>query len=601
MSDLAQIHILPEHIANQIAAGEVVQRPESVVKELVENAIDAGATAISIGVKDAGRQLIHIIDNGSGMSRADLQVCLQRHSTSKITTSSDLFDIRTLGFRGEALASIAAIADVEIRSRRINEDTGWVLTARPGMAPETKPIGMDTGTQIFVRNLFYNVPARRKFLKSDLTEFRYISESVQKLALSKPSVRITLTNDGVVVLDAKPTDLQTRISDVLAINAQQHLLAVSGTEAGVTVSGFIGMPSISRQSRSGQFFFLNGRSIVSRQLAHAIASAYEHLLDAGHHPVFVINIEVNPQHVDVNVHPQKHEVKFENERAVYLLVQKAATDALMSSSVVPAFVGNLSLASQPLQSIHLQHSPDGSQMLVNRFTGEILPTTSSGIPPVQSWSKQTTTQFPASVRQGYAQLFAQPDTTTTVQNTNVMVVGSQFIVVATHEGISVINQQPAHERVLYERVLARSASEPSAQSLLFAVRITLAPSRSLLLKEFLDEFQDIGFRLEIGADGTIDIHAVPSEVFAGNEERTLDSMLQTLEVAGRLPKEQRKERVAVAFAAQQSVKKSDKISQEEAVQLVHDLFQCSVAHLSPRGQATYINISNSELLTRLTQ
>jgi len=587
------IHILPEHLANQIAAGEVVQRPESAVKELVENAIDADATSITVIVREAGKQLIHVIDNGSGMSRQDLALSVVRHATSKITSEDDLHAIGTLGFRGEAMASIAAIADVEVRTRRAREETGWTLHSRPGQAPDVRASASDVGTQIFVRSLFYNVPARRKFLKSDLSEFRHISETMQRLALSRPDIRFVFYDNQAMVFDVRPADLKRRIADILSLDPSRSLVPLESTEGGIAISGFVGLPHVARQSRSGQFLFLNNRPIVSRALAHAVASAYEHLLDAGQHPVFVLHVKIDPRRIDVNVHPQKHEVKFDDERAVYLLVQQSVTRVLAQANVIPSFLGDVPLASRPLQS--LPSVPDGSTVVVNRFTGEILsPQTERGVSPFQSSREPS---FTPAMQQAYGQLFARREEQET---TGVLQAGVQFIVTTSAEGLVIVDQRAAHERVMYERVLSRTDQESTGQSLLFAVTLRLGPSRAALLREYAKEFVDLGFRLDAESNGSVQVHAVPSSVRPGNEGAVLEEILQALEESGTIPKDRRKEGLASVFASRQAIRRGDRLAAPEAAALVRDLFACSVPHVTPRGDTTYIIISFDELVQRFS-
>lgn len=598
------IHLLPDYLANQIAAGEVVQRPESVVKELVENSVDAGATHITVIVRDAGKTLIHTLDNGIGLSKEDLELATLRHATSKIMSQDDLHAIRTLGFRGEALASIAAVADVEIRTRREADSTGWMLRSTPGTLPDLKPCTCDQGTQVYVRNLFYNVPARKKFLKSDLTEFRHVSETMQRMALSRPDVRFTFYDGSVLVFDLQPSTLQRRAAEVLAVDPSRMLLSVEGEESGIHIRGFIGIPSTARQSRSGQFLFLNERGIVSRPLAHAVNTAHEHLLDQGQHPLFVLHITIDPHVVDVNVHPQKNEVKFENEHAVYLLVQMSIATALQKANVIPSFIGNAPLAAHPLQS--LQMSDHGTAMVVNRFTGEIMPGPSGqpyGQPGYgqtgyggQQYGQVQSGMSPAA-RQNLAQLFGKGQHE--VMASSVLQLGGHYLVTSSAEGIVVIDQRAAHERILYERLMRRSPEEAvTAQALLFSVTLSLMPSRAALLREHLREFESLGFRLEVHSSGTVDVHAVPADVRAGSEEHVLDEMLQSLEQSGRLPADRRRDGVVAIYSARQAMRAADTVQPEEAAAIVRELFTTAVPHTTPRGQPVYIVISYDELSKR---
>lgn len=589
------IHILSDHLANQIAAGEVVQRPESVVKELVENAVDAGASTITVVVKGAGKQLVHVIDDGGGMSKDDLALATVRHATSKITNEADLHAIRTMGFRGEALASIAAVADVEMRTRRATDDTGWVLHARPGQTPDVAPWAGDVGTQVIVRNLFANVPARRKFLKSDLTEFRHISETMQKLALSRPDRRIVFYDGDALVFDSRPADLRDRVAEILAIDARRQLLPVDAEEGGVHVRGFVGLPGIARQSRSGQFLFLNGRPITSRSLAHAVLTAYEHLLDTGQHPVFVLHLEIDPHRVDVNVHPQKHEVKFDDERTVYLLLQQAVAKALQQGNVIPSFAADLGLAQRPLQSLPtMPTGSGGSGIAVNRLTGEILDRRA----PMSAMPASSARGFGGAVRDGYEQLFASAARDEAPLMPVVQADG-RWLVTTSADGLVVIDQQAAHERVLFERVMSRDAQASQAgQALLFSVQLRMSAAHAALLREHAAEFEALGFRVDAHADGSVDVHAVPADVRPGSEETVLADMLRELEAAGRFPADRRRDGIVAIYAARQAVRRGERLQQSEQEQLVRDLFACAVPHMSPRGMPTYIIIPFDEIGSR---
>lgn len=584
------IRILPDHLANQIAAGEVVQRPESVVKELVENAIDAGASSVTVIVRDAGKQLIHVIDNGSGMTQGDLRLALVRHATSKISSEHDLHAIRTLGFRGEAMASIAAVSDVEIRTRRTGEDMGWTLQQRPGHAPELKPASHDGGTQVLVRNLFYNVPARRKFLKADLTEFRHITETMQKLALSRPDVRVVFYDNQTLVFDFKPSEQRRRVADVLSLDPHRAFVEFDAQERGIALHGYAGLPHVARQSRSGQYVFLNTRPIASRSIAHAVASAYEHLLDTGQHPVFVVYVTIDPQRVDVNVHPQKHEVKFDDERQVYLLVQQAVARALTQAQVIPSFLGDVALSHRPLQS--LPSTPIGSSIVVNRLTGEVLP---EGVPRSVTSDLRSVARVPSQAfHEAFDQLFARRQEHET---TGILQAGSQYVITTNAEGLVVVDQRAAHERIVYERVLART-EETVAQSLLFAVAVRLSPSRVALMREYHDELSELGFRCDVEHDGRVHVHAVPSDVKPGSEESALEDLLQSLEDVEAAPTTQRRERIALAFASRHAVRRGEQLTTDEAASLIRDLFSCSVPHRSPKGEQTYILIPFDELAQR---
>ncbi len=600
MADVEQyrsVQLLPEYLANQIAAGEVVQRPESVVKELVENAVDAGATAVTVVVRQAGKQLIHVIDNGSGMRREDLELSVVRHATSKIRTPDDLHAIGTLGFRGEALASIAAVADVEIRTQRRGEATGWTLTSRPGEAPVVVPAHHETGTQVLVRNLFYNVPARRKFLKADLTEFRYISETMQRLALSRPDIRFAFFDGGALTFDVQPQQLEQRMVALLGLQDAGTVVPVEHREGDVVLQGFVGVPSTARQSRSGQFLFLNQRTISSRSLSHAVVSAFEHLLEPGQHPVFVLALTVDVRRVDVNVHPQKHEVKFDDERAIYLLVQHGVAKALQASNIIAPSVADLTLSAQPLQS--LGGSAEGTSFVVNRLTGEILPSTPW--PKHQGgWASANKPQsFGSAAQQGYSALFGGHDSgQVRTQVRDILSVEGRWAVLVRNVGLTVVDVRSAYERVVYDRVVRKESTISSEQALLFSVTTTLSIAYRALLREYTSEFESIGFRLVIEENGDVRIDAVPGDVAPGTEEQALLEMLHELEGSGRLPADQRRLRLAAIFAKRQASRKSISMSTGELSTLVDALFETSMPHVSPSGKPTYITIPFDEIEQR---
>jgi len=597
MKAYVPITILPEFLANQIAAGEVVQRPESVVKELVENALDAGATSITVVVRQSGKQLIHVIDNGSGMERDDLELSIVRHATSKLRTVDDLHAIHSLGFRGEALASIAAVADVEVRTQRRDQVTGWTLSSRPGEQHTVQPASHDVGTQVLVRNLFYNVPARRKFLKADLTEFRYISETMQRLALSRPDVRFTFYDGSALTFDVLPGDVRDRVGMLMGVNPETTLIPVEGEENGVSVRGFVGVPSVARQSRSGQFLFLNNRAISSRSLSHAVVVAFEHMLESGQHPLYLLNLEVDARRVDVNVHPQKHEVKFDDERSVYLLIQRSVGAGLQKARIIAPLVSDLQLASQPLQS--LGGTASGLSYVVNRLTGEVLQASATS-PSYGAWgTKKDSGTVHRNNRDGIAALFGglSQDVEST-QRPKILYGAGRWIVMLHREGLAVLDQRAAHERILYDRAMRSPHSVSAEQALLFAAHASIATSHRVLVREYSQELESIGFRLELIEGGDVRVLAVPTDVVPGTEEEILKEMLHDLEAVGRLPTDRKRASVALAYAKRQAVRRGHALGESEQQEIARDLFSCSMPHVSPSGSPTYIIISFDELAQR---
>ena len=625
-----RIHILPEYIANQIAAGEVVQRPESVIKELVENSLDAGAELISVVVRGSGKQLIHILDNGSGMSRDDLSLATKRHATSKIQSVQDLEHIMTLGFRGEALASIGAVAHLEIRTRREDDEIGWKLTAEPLKEDTIEPFKSEKGTQIFVRNLFFNVPARKKFLRSDLTEFRHISETMLKFALSRPHIRFTFYDADSLIFDVKPSDLEQRIIALMGERSASQLIPVDFTAPLVKVSGFVGQPSMAKQSRSGQYFFLNGRAIASRALTHAVFFPFEHLLDKNSHPFFVLNIEIDPEKVDVNVHPQKHEVKFDDERMVYNAIHQAVSEALQRSNLVREAHFREQIAHSPFEKVQLNPSSTPNDiLLVNRLTGEIVNTTSqehmvsnSSANSQQSYSssQSKTSNYsqdytPQSQRQtfGGAQQSAfealfgsSPADTQTSQPSNeqlfeesvgqmtVWQLHNKYVFVQTDKGVMVIDQHNAHERILYERALkAMNEQFSNGQKLLFPVKIELNSAEKALFDELSGDLELLGF--DVTLDDTVaEVRGVPLDVHAGEEEFALKEILAQFEEYQQIRHSDSRDNLAASFGCKAAIKTGQRLSEPEMRRLVEDLFATSTPYVCPHGRPIVIDFPLGE-------
>ncbi|MBS1536537.1 MAG: DNA mismatch repair endonuclease MutL [Bacteroidetes bacterium] len=624
-----RIHILPEYIANQIAAGEVVQRPESVIKELVENSLDAGAEQVSVVVRGAGKQLIHILDNGSGMSRGDLALATKRHATSKIQTVQDLEHIMTLGFRGEALASIGAVAHLEIRTRREDDEIGWKLTAEPLKDDVIEPFKSEKGTQIFVRNLFFNVPARKKFLRSDLTEFRHISETMLKFALSRPHIRFTFYDADSLIFDVKPSDLEQRIIALMGERSASQIIPVDFTAPLVKVSGFVGQPSMAKHSRSGQYFFLNGRAITSRALTHAVFFPFEHLLDKNSHPFFVLNIEIDPEKVDVNVHPQKHEVKFDDERMVYNAIHQAVSEALQRSNLVREAHFREQIAHSPFEKVQLNPSSTPNDiLLVNRLTGEIVNTTSQKrIASHSSVNNQQSYSSPQSKSSNYSQeytpqsqkqtfggaqqtafeaLFGSANETQTSQNTNnqlfeepinqmtVWQLHNKYVFVQTDKGVMVIDQHNAHERILYERALkAMNEQFANGQKLLFPVKIELTSSEKALFDELSADLERLGFDISLEG-GIAEVRGVPLDVHAGNEESALKEILAQFEEYQQIRHSDSRDNLAASFGCKAAIKTGQRLSEPEMRRLIEDLFATSTPYVCPHGRPVVIDFPLGE-------
>ncbi|MBM2813420.1 MAG: mutL [Ignavibacteria bacterium] len=601
------INILPDFIANQIAAGEVVQRPESVVKELVENSIDAGADSVAVVVRDAGKSLIHIVDNGDGMSKPDLELSVKRHATSKIYTSEDLEKIMTLGFRGEALASITAISQLEIRTRRNDEQVGWRLMSEPLNEIEIEPFATEKGTQVFVKNLFYNVPARRKFLHSNLTEFRHISETMLKFALSFSDKSFTYYDGNSLIFNLKPEPLITRISNTLGEKVALSLMEVGYDTDFIKIRGYIGKPHLAKQSRTGQYFFLNGRSIQSRSLAYSVFSAFEHLLEKNYQPVFVIFLEINPEHIDVNVHPQKHEVKFDDERFVFSSINKAVAEALSRNNLMPSIKLSEHLQRQPFES-HPPGIKDSDKIIVDKTTGEILDFpkrsqqnySSNFNYQHQSGNWKSTQQQPFQEKipevSAFDALFGKNEnvsdsrshdfTSSPVNSdTSIWQLHNKYIFAQTDLGLLIIDQHAAHERVLYERALkAMNREFAYAQNLLFPIRLKFSSPELSILKILENDLFALGFTFTIIGETDIELRTVPQDVKSGSEENALLEILTQFEEEKKIRISDNRDSLAASYSCKAAIKTGDKLTKEEMVSLFEQLFNCSMPYVCPHGR-----------------
>jgi len=614
LKDKNKILILPDFIANQIAAGEVVQRPESVVKELVENALDAGATEVAVVVKMSGKQLIHVVDNGCGIDKDDLELSIKRHATSKLITAEDLEEIRTYGFRGEALASIASIALLEIRSKLKDAEHGWKLVAEPMKKEIISPISMDSGTQVFVKNLFYNVPARRKFLKSDLTEFRYISDTMIKFAIIRPDIRFTFYDNENLIFDVLASDPVKRIENILGKNISSSLIPVDYSTDTLKISGFVGEPLIAKQSKSGQYLFLNRRSIISKSLSYAIFSAFEHLLEKKSHPFYVLNIILDPKQVDVNVHPQKHEVKFEDEKYIYNALTKAVGQALQSSNLVP----EIALNYQEIQSPFTKMNDEDKFVVVNKMTGEVISTERN----YQEQRGQSTTSPNFQRSRDYSSnssenknfeisafdfLFNKKKSEN--QQEEALTKGEfekpvqmywqvhrKYICTQTDKGFIVVDQHAAHERILYEKALKAMNKEYSySQDLMFPIEVELDSSKRLLVKELEKDLVNLGFVFDEKVNGKISIKAVPLDVVSGSESESFKEIVEQYEEESRLRDSTTRDNLAASFSCKAAIKTGKYLTGEEMKKLIDELFNCSMPYVCPHGRPVIIEFTIPEL------
>ena len=617
MSDT--IHLLPDHIANQIAAGEVIQRPASAVKELMENAVDAGATQIKLIVNDAGKALIQVIDNGKGMSVADAQNAFARHATSKISTIEDLFQIRTMGFRGEALASIAAVAQVSLKTKRSEDELGTLVEIENSKVTECTSIAHDTGTSISMKNLFFNVPARRNFLKSNAAELKHIIEEFTRVALSFPEIFFSLTSNGQDVYHWEGGSFKQRAIQVLGNNYQTKLVTVGEQTDYLTVSGFVGKPETARKTRSDQYFFVNRRFIKSAYLHHAVANAFEGLLPKDSYPSYILYIDVDPSQIDINVHPTKQEIKFEDDKIIYAFVQAAVKHALAQFSIAPSLDFSLDANIQQLDAIQKPFTTDKIQSATSNslyagFTqknqAHFIPKSSSAndtdwksfFTNIPSTSNDTseisdTTASTESyiVKPSSMGLYKEAESLSVLEDALLLQLHNTYIIAPTQSGCIILHQQLAHERVLYEKYQKASSHPHATQKSLFPVVLELSPSDTILLDEMLEDLSIIGYEIESFGNNSFIIQGIPADVLSGNEKNAIELLLEQFKHFTGEVKYSKREKLIRCMSRQMAIKAGQSLSQKEMHAIIQSLSECDIPNVTASGAPTYIEFKESYL------
>lgn len=595
------IQLLPDSIANQIAAGEVVQRPASAVKELMENSLDAGATAIKLIVKEAGKVLIQVIDNGIGMSETDARMSLERHATSKIRTADDLFRLRTMGFRGEALASIAAVSQFELKTRQASQDLGTQILVEASEVKSQGPVACEKGTSISVKNLFYNIPARRNFLKANPVEMRHIIEEFQRLALAHPAVAFALYHSDDLIYDLTPSKLSQRIIALFGKSFQGQLAATQEETALVKVTGYIGRPESARKTRGEQFIFVNQRYIRNNYLNHAVTSAFEGLLVENSYPFYVLFVEIDPKHIDVNVHPTKTEIKFDDERAVYAVVKAAVKLALGTHNLAPAidFHADINIVNKLSQNI------SNEQYFSEQFT------TSLNRSNLQNWEKLFDDAPPESrlfqkseplnTMRFESSLNNQQETEEVYETGAVFQFQNKYFVRAAKSGLMIIDQQAAHERVLFEKYSNRlKVGTGNSQQSLFPQTMSLSPADFALVMEIESELFLLGFRFEVFGKNTLLVSGVP--VGCGTNEKDLfEGLIEQFKKNQSELELPLRDNLAMALARRTSVKSGQKLAPEEIQSIVEGLFACSKPNFSPDGRPTFFTFETSKIESYFTR
>ena len=626
MADIIQL--LPDNIANQIAAGEVIQRPASAVKELLENAVDAGADHIQLIVSDAGKSLIQVIDNGRGMSETDARMAFERHATSKINTIEDLFRIRTMGFRGEALASIAAVAQVNLKTRRPEDETGTCIEIENSLVIKQEPAALPTGTSIAMKNVFFNIPARRNFLKSNTAELRHIVDEFIRVAMAFPHIFFSLTSNGQQIFYLEKGSLKQRVVQILGSQYNAKLVTVQERTDYLNITGFVGKPETAKKTRGDQYFFVNNRFIRSAYLNHAVMNAYQDMIGADSFPLYVLFIDLDPAQIDINVHPTKQEIKFEDEKIVYAFVQAAVKHALAQFSITPTLDFELDASIQQLDAINKPFTTEDKEAaatsnLYKTFTQKnqahfIEPqaktelrhwrdvyegpgTTDHG--PQKTDGGQWTTHdvlqtsnFKPQTAEGGSYLSTSLLPFQVLEDLPFVQLHNTYILANTTRGFILVNQQFAHQRVLYEQFSAAVSGEPMAsQQSLFPTTIHLAPSDAVLLNELLPELHSLGYKVEVFGKDSFIIQGVPGDILQGNEKNAIEELLDAYKHFNPEMRLSKREMLTRSLARQHAVKAGTTLQEREMKNLLSQLFACKQSNVTPDGNPTYIEFKKDYL------
>ena len=588
------IKLLPDSVANQIAAGEVIQRPSSAVKELMENALDAGATQIDLVVKDAGKTMIMVVDNGCGMSETDARLCFERHATSKISKAEDLFNIRTMGFRGEALASIAAIAQVELKTRRKEDEVGVKIVNEGSVVKEQTLVPMQPGTTFTIKNLFFNVPARRNFLKSPQAEMRHIVEEFTRVTLMNPEIGFTLTSDGKEMYHLYPGNLKQRIMGLFGSNYEEKLLPVRQEAERVRIDGYIVKAEYAKKTRGEQYFFVNKRFIKHAYLHHAIENAFLEMIPKDSFPGYFLNIEVDPADIDINIHPTKTEVNFLDVKLVYAILHAAVRKAIGQHNLSPMIDFDESAdlnndfseamrLSNPLTMPNVPLDPN-----FNPFRKESAPREPQWERPNESYHTPGDWRVLYGDRTDLTEEPLEPkeDVKPTV---HYLQVNQSYIVTTVKSGLLVVDQHLAHARVLFEKFLKEMEnSNGVSQQELFPQALTLNMNDASLLKEMLPELENLGFVLEQANPTTFMINGTPTDASGCDAVALLEQILDNYKINRTDLQLDRKLNLAKTMSAQLSIKAQTKLSEMEMQNLVDQLFACNVAEVAPDGKKIYV-------------
>ncbi|MBC7747995.1 MAG: DNA mismatch repair endonuclease MutL [Methylotenera sp.] len=603
------IQLLPDHVANQIAAGEVVQRPASVVKELLENAVDAKATDIKLIIKDAGKALVQVIDNGLGMSVTDARLCFERHATSKIRHAEDLFSLHTKGFRGEALASIAAIAHVEMKTKQDQEELGVHIIIEGSKFVSQEAAVLPKGTSFAVKNLFFNIPARRNFLKSDTVEYRHVVDEFQRVALAHPKIHFTFYHNGSEMFNLPPSTLRQRIVTIFSGKTNEKLIPVQEETEIVAIQGFVSKPEFAKKNRGEQFFFVNDRFIKSGYLHHAVMAAYDGILKDGAQPSYFLNLSVPPNTIDINIHPTKTEIKFDDEQALYAILRASIKHGLGQFNVAPVLDfdrdSNLDTpyhykdleGATPMIQVDGNFNPFSDDKPNKHFSNYKKPESTANWESLYVGLKQDTDDIAHITFENEemtSSLFNDEDIEHSIHKT--YQIHKKYIVSSIRSGMVIVDQQRAHQRVLYEQFLVNmTVHQASSQQLLFPLNLFFSSSEMELIQDLQVSLKNTGFVFEQNTSDHIVISGIPVNVTESEVSLVLEQLLGDLQDGIPESSFSQSDTIAKSMAKSLAVKTGKHLTEKEQENLVNGLFACKDPNTSPFNKPTFITMRVEDL------
>ena len=574
------IQLLPDHVANQIAAGEVIQRPSSAVKEMLENALDAGSTEIKLFIKDAGKTLLQVVDNGSGMSKADLKMCFERHATSKIKSADDLFNIQSMGFRGEAMASIAAIAHVEVTSKLTDKELGTHLIIEGSKITTHEDCASSNGTSMKVKNLFYNVPARRNFLKSDQVEMRHIVEEFTRIALANPKVKMQLFHNNSELFHLPSSNLRQRIVNIIGDKKNETLVPIEEETTLVKITGFVGKPEAAKRTRGEQYFFVNKRFIKSQYLHHAVSKAFEEVIAYNYFPSYFINLNIDPKLIDINIHPTKTEIKFEDENAIYAIIRATVKRSLGAYNIAPSLDFSQEL------SFDLDFS--------NKEPKTLRQPTIKVDSTYNPFEKKSEYKLDAAIEKEWKQPTLSEEFDSNNELNELSQIGNHFIAVPNENGLLLIHQRRAHKRILFEyfkNILSQQKGQ--SQQLLFPNEINLNNTELEFIVSMQKELNAVGFIFEF-KDSTLVISGIPPECQEENLHGIIENLIEQAKNSEQL-NINLKDNLAKSLATSLAISEFKKLADEEMKSLKNELLKCKSPSVCPSGKRTMINLKTADL------